>query len=118
MGIATISTSPSCLVAALEHAYGHFERNNDRQGCAQAASAIVETYYFEQGDYGGLIPWTESLEQLLEEGIAFSSPEAELRCYAMLMTALMFVRPGRPFLALCAEHVYGLTDRPSISMSG
>lgn len=112
LGTARIASNPCVARVALERAFARFGIEGNVAGQAQAAAGIIETFYFEQGDYRPLDPWIASLQALLVHGVAFPSGEAELRAWSMLQTAITFRHPAHPFLSRCAEHVLELLSRP------
>jgi ATP/maltotriose-dependent transcriptional regulator MalT/DNA-binding SARP family transcriptional activator len=96
-GACDIAVMPEQARDALEKAYDGFSSGSDAVGEVMAASAIMETYYFEWTAFAPLDCWIEVLAGLLSDKI-LPSATVELRARSALLAALLYRRPQHPLL--------------------
>jgi ATP/maltotriose-dependent transcriptional regulator MalT/DNA-binding SARP family transcriptional activator len=108
-GACDIAVMPEQARNALEESYDGFSRCRDSVGEVMAASAIMETYYFEWTSFAPLDRWIEVLAGLLSDK-ALPSPAVELRARSALLAALLYRRPQHPLLKREAARVLRLLD--------
>ncbi|MGU7784629.1 BTAD domain-containing putative transcriptional regulator [Burkholderia sp. PU8-34] len=93
---------------ALEQAYDCFSLSGDLVGQAQAAAAVIDTYFMELNEHVPLDRWIDVLEALFAQDPVFPSPGMELRVRASLLVALAYRRPQNCQAARTVERVWQL----------
>ena len=90
----------------LEAAFALFERDgNDLAGLFSSWACIVDTYFFEWGEFSSLDRWIGVLDHLLARYPKLPTAEIETRVAYSMFSALMYRQPSRPDLAHWAERV-------------
>jgi LuxR family maltose regulon positive regulatory protein len=108
-GACDIAVMPEQARAALENAFDGFVHADDSIGKLMAASAIMETYYFEWSSFAPLDRWIEVLAELLSDQ-ALPSAAVELRARSALLAALLYRRPQHPLLRRETSHALTLLE--------
>ena len=116
LGVARSMASPDRGRAELERAYRAFAGCGDLTGEALAIAAIMDSYFAEWHFLPPLDPWIEAAERVIERGPVFPSPDAGLRFWGGVLSALQARRPGHRLGAVAAERIQQLAAHtPSVS---
>jgi LuxR family transcriptional regulator, maltose regulon positive regulatory protein len=111
LGASLIAVDQEIARRRLEQAFTRFESNRDFKGQALAACGVIDSYYYEWSDFRQMPRWIAALERVLEQGLAFDSPETELHVYSSLLIAMLYGQPGHPLLPACVERVTQMIDQ-------
>lgn len=94
--------------ATLAGAFDRFAVRQDVAGQMLAATAVMESYLVEYGDFAALDRWIDAVERLLTSAPPFAVPGCELQVYANLVTVLAFRAPENGNLPAYAERLLAL----------
>jgi len=108
-GAAAIGANPRAARVSLEAAWNCFEERGDPVGQLLAAAAILESYQMGLSSLAPIAIWIDRLQVCLRT-ISIPSPEAEIRVYASLVSALAWVRPSAELLATSLARLRSLLD--------
>lgn len=108
LGAARISTDLVESRRWFERAYALFSDRQDRAGTLLSWAAIVETTFFEWGDFSKLRDWIADGEKLLNEDIELPAGEVERRVVSAMFNALMHGQPDHPRIAAWAHRLHEL----------
>jgi LuxR family maltose regulon positive regulatory protein len=109
--VALAARSPALSRARFEGSYARFLPIGDDVALTLCCGGILATSYWEFDNLAMLDPWIDRLLALLDKGIAFPTPEAELRVHAALLFALNVRRPDPMALEACISHIHALLLR-------
>jgi ATP/maltotriose-dependent transcriptional regulator MalT/DNA-binding SARP family transcriptional activator len=98
VGTSLINIDQAQARALLEQASNGFAAANERIGQILAAASAVETYFFGFSDLQSIERCVNALVPLLQEEVAFPSPEAKLHAYSSLCGAIIYGQPQNPML--------------------
>ena len=88
-----------------ERAYALFCDRQDRTGTLLSWAAIVETIFFEWGDFSKLRDWIADGEKLLNEDIELPAGEVGRRVVSAMFNALMHGQPDHPRIGAWARRL-------------
>lgn len=97
----------------LERSHKCFVTEGNDVGQALAIAGVLEANYYEYASYIGIEVWIDDLVRILEPGLTFPTPDAELMTNAWLLIAMTIRTPSHEFLPFCAERVVALIERGS-----
>ncbi len=103
--------TPADLVESrrwFERAYALFCDRQDRAGTLLSWAAIVETIFFEWGDFSKLRDWIVDGERLLDEDIEPPAGEVGRRVVSAMFNALMHGQPDHPRIGAWAHRLHEL----------
>jgi DNA-binding SARP family transcriptional activator len=99
---------------AIERAYEAFRAAGDWRGEALALSAMVNSYYYEWGNFRPLDRWMPELKRVLRSNQPGTlDPASELRARAALLIAFLMRKPDDEAMAPCALRLDELIDGES-----
>lgn len=101
-----IARSRGCYIRA----YEGFKRGDDVAGLFLSWVGIVDTFFYEWGDFHPLDRWIGEMEGLLARHPCFPSPEIEARVVGGVFTALMYRQPHHPELPMWANRLERLLE--------
>jgi LuxR family transcriptional regulator, maltose regulon positive regulatory protein len=111
LGAAQIPINAGRARRFLERAHKCFLMEGNVVGEALAIAGVLEANYYQYSSYIGLEDWIDKLIRLLDSGVTFPSPEAELMTCAWLLMAMTMRSPRNKFVPYCAERVVALIER-------
>ncbi len=109
-GCARMQTSLADAREELERAFKGFAAARDTAGQVRAAGMLINSYYFEYGDFAPLDGWIHELEQLLGRAPALPDRATELLGYSALLTGIAFRQPEHRMHEACAQRVAELLN--------
>ena len=115
VGTSLINIDQAQARALLEQASNGFAAANERIGQILAAASAVETYFFGFSDLQSIERCVNALVPLLQEEVAFPSPEAKLHAYSSLCGAIIYGQPQNPMLRSVVGDVMRLIAYPDRS---
>lgn len=88
----------------------HQEPETPAGGIYLAWCGIVETFFYEFGNYKQTEPWIASMERIMTEHRAFPSLEIEARVLSLMVQVLTFQKPDHPRLPAWAQRALSLLE--------
>ena len=96
-GLSRMNFNPRAAIADFESAYGEFQIVDDRTGLFLTCGAIMEAYFYAEGEMSPVVAWAEKLQQLLARHEGFPSIQTEAKVLGSLQ-GLMYAAPHHPLL--------------------
>lgn len=109
-GCARMQTGLAAAREELERAFQGFRAARDTTGQVRAAAMLINSYYFEYGDFAPLDAWILALEQLLSRTPALPDRATELLGYSALLIGIAFRQPEHRMVEACAQRVAELLN--------
>jgi LuxR family transcriptional regulator, maltose regulon positive regulatory protein len=94
----------------LERDWALFAERGDRIGQLMTAAAALESYQFDWSGFERALLWTDRLQVCLSASDEFPSRDLELRVYANLLFALVYLCPIAEQTSLCAARLRTLFE--------
>ena len=120
LGRSQIALDATAAKTLLASAYEAFLLLADRPGQVMAAGAVLDALHYEFRDLSAMDLWVERVVQLLEQGVAFTSIEDELRVNAAVMIGASNRAPRHTLLDQCVRRVEALLEEsidPNLKVS-
>ncbi|MCW5621601.1 MAG: winged helix-turn-helix domain-containing protein, partial [Burkholderiales bacterium] len=92
----------------LEHVCEAFQRRGDDVGICLSTAGLIDTYFYEYGDFRPADRWIDLLQRTLQRQPVFPSRSAELKAYGSVAMGLLFRRPGDATLIPCIDRIQSL----------
>jgi len=93
-----------------EKAFEKFKTKEEPAGIFLAWSGVVNSIFFDFGDFSRLDPWIAALGGLMESSGSFSSGEVGLRVASAMLLALKMRQPQHPEIESWAERVLAFSE--------
>ncbi len=90
---------------SFERAYALFRDRGERTGMLRSWAAIVETLFFEWGDFSKLRKWITVGERLLDDATELPAGEVGWRAVGAMFIALMHGQPDHPRIGVWAQRM-------------
>ena len=87
---------------------GNPDRKTLSIGVYLAWCGIVETFFYEFGNYRNTEKWIAAMERIITEHQKFPSKEIEARVLSLMVQVLTFQKPEHPRIQQWAEHALSL----------
>src|SRR5581483_6663311 len=112
-GSAMLSSRPGDSRQWLERAYALAAQRSDTACMLRVVPAIIDAIFLEYSQFTPIDKWIGVLRELLEQNALISSPDAELRVRAALLSALLYRHGNTPELPALAERTLELAIQQS-----
>ena len=96
-GLSHTNFNPPAAIADLELAYDEFQIAGDSSGLFLTCGAIMDAYFYAEGEMTPVMAWAERLQQLLDRYKGFPSIQIEAKVLGSLQ-GLMYAAPHHPLL--------------------
>ena len=96
-GLSHTNFNPPAAIADLELAYDGFQIAGDSAGLFLTCGAIMDAYFYAEGEMTPVVAWAERLQQLLTRCKGFPSIQIEAKVLGSLQ-GLMYAAPHHPLL--------------------
>ena len=93
LGLCRFPFNPSDSLSIFESAFHIFRERGDKTGFFMSWSGAVDSIFFRLGDYILCDRWIEMLEDIMQEGHEFPSPEVEAHVSSRMFISLMLRQP-------------------------
>jgi LuxR family transcriptional regulator, maltose regulon positive regulatory protein len=111
LGVSQMAPDQQAARDHLERAFNGFSIKQDIEGQARAASAIIQTHFFEWSQWKELDRWIDALEILMLLGIRYTSLKVELDVLCSMLIATLYRKPGHCLLSECVNRVDQMLDQ-------
>lgn len=96
LGSAVLQTAPDQARVPLADAYERFRGDGNVAGQMICVATILQTYYYENEDFGQIDPWFYALRQLIEEHSVVLDSETELLVWGSALLGCLYRFPADP----------------------
>ncbi|MDF0673956.1 MAG: BTAD domain-containing putative transcriptional regulator [Nitrospira sp.] len=97
LGLSHTNFNPPAAIADLELAYDEFQIVGDSAGLFLTCGAIMDAYFYAEGEMTPVVAWAERLQQLLTRYKGFPSMQIEAKVLGSLQ-GLVYAAPHHPLL--------------------
>ncbi len=105
LGMSLLFYDPVVSRPYFEHAYAHFQRENDPEGIFLSWAGIMDSIVYAYGDLKEAEHWIDEMDALLTRYAQIPSPEITGGVIFTMFTAMMFWKPNHPRMAFMEKRV-------------
>jgi LuxR family maltose regulon positive regulatory protein len=105
LGMSLLFFDPVLSRPYFEHAYAHFQRENDPEGTFLSWAGIMDSIVYAYGDIKEAEHWIDEMDALLARYPQIPSPQITGGVTFTMFTVMMFWKPNHPRMALMEERV-------------